>query len=157
MRKKFIQWLFKYSQIFYIKFKNKKPWNITVNELLQYPENSFGFELGTFLKINGFELLPKVERHDAYHLITGYGTNVEDEIALQYVCLGNGKKSPYLFGVLFLGTLIIPEFINYYLDSFRLGKKCNTFHHFDYKKLLNISLKDLRTIIFNKNQLLKIQ
>ncbi len=156
MRKKLIIWLFEQTQKMYIKFKNKKPWNLNNQQLLAFPEESFGNELGKFLQKNGFELLPKVERHDAYHLLTGYGTNVEDEIALQYVCFGNGKRSPYLFGVIFIGTLLLPDYLNYYLKSYKLGKNCNTFHHFNYKNLLNHSLKDLREIIFNKQQINKI-
>jgi len=153
MREKLIIWLFEQTQKIYIKFKSKKAWNITTEELLDFPEESFGNELGKFLHKNGFELIPKVERHDAYHVLTGFGTDVKDEIALQYVCLANGKKSPYLFGVILVGTLILPEHIGYYLKSYQLGKSCNTFHHFNYKNLLNHSLQELREIIFNKQEL----
>ena len=157
MRKKFIYWLFKHSQRMYIKFKRKKAWEITSKELLEYPKESFGYHLGKLLEKNEFELLPKVERHDCYHLLTGYGTKVEDEIALQYVCLGNGKKSPYLFGVLLIGTIILPEYFKYYLKSYQLGKKCNQFHHFQYQRLLHFSFQEIRETIFNKQQILQIQ
>lgn len=157
MRKKFIYWLFEHSQRLYIKFKNKKPWNISTSELLTYPEDSFGFHLGTFLKTNNFELLPKVERHDCYHLLTGYGTTVEDEIALQYLCFGNGKRSMYLFGVLCLGTILLPEYYKYYYKSYQLGKNCNPFHQFNYKNLLHFSFQEIREAIFNKQQILQIQ
>lgn len=153
MRKKFIIWLFTHSQKLYTRFKNKEPWNITSRELVAYPKNSFGNELGAFLNKNGFELIPKVERHDAYHVLTGYGTQVEDEIALQYLCLGNGKMSFYLIGVILIGTLLLPEYANYYLKSHKLGVNSNTFHHFNYKNLLNHSLQELREIVFNKEQL----
>lgn len=141
----------------YIKFKRKKAWEISSKELLEYPKESFGYHLGKLLEKNEFELLPKVERHDCYHLLTGYGTKVEDEIALQYVCLGNGKKSPYLFGVLLIGTIILPEYFKYYLKSYQLGKKCNQFHHFQYQRLLHFSFQEIRETIFNKQQILQIQ
>lgn len=157
MRKKFIYWLFEHSQRIYTKFKNKKPWGITSQELLEYPSDTFGYHLGKLLQSKGFELLPKVERHDAYHLLTGYDTKVEDEIALQYLCFGNGKRSPYLMGVIIIGTLILPEYYKYYIKSFLLGKNCNQFHHFEYKRLLNFSLQELREGIFNKQQLVQIQ
>ena len=157
MRKQFIYWLFQHSQRMYIKFKKKKPWNISTKELLAYSSETFGYQLGSFLQENEYELLPKVERHDAYHLLTGYGTKVEDEIALQFVCFGNGKRSPYLLGVLLIGTFILPEYLLYYIRSYNLGKTCNQFHSFQYKKLLNYSLNDLREIIFNKQQLTLIQ
>lgn len=157
MRKKFIYWLFKHSQRMYIKFKRKKAWEISSKELLEYPKESFGYHLGKLLEKNEFELLPKVERHDCYHLLTGYGTKVEDEIALQYVCLGNGKKSPYLFGVLLIGTIILPAYFMYYLKSYQLGKNCNQFHHLQYQRLLHFSFQEIRETIFNKQQILQIQ
>lgn len=156
MRKKLIHWLFKHSQRIYTRFKKKKAWGITNKDLLKYPKDTFGFHLGNFLQKNGFELLPKVERHDAYHLLTGYGTKVEDEIALQYLCFGNGKRSPYLIGVIIVGTFILPDYIKYYIKSYQLGKNCNQFYHFNYKNLLNYSLLELRETIFNKQQIINI-
>lgn len=154
MRKKLIVWLFEKSQKIYTKFKKKKPWNISRDELLTYPKNTFGYHLGSFLTKNGFELLPKVERHDAYHVLTNYSTQVQDEIALQYLCFGNGKRSPNLFGVVIVGTLLLPDYLTYYIESYKLGKNCNTFHHFNYKNLLNDDFEELRSIIFTKHQIL---
>ncbi|WP_412984208.1 Coq4 family protein [Pontimicrobium sp. IMCC45349] len=157
-RKQLIKWLFNKSQKIYTSlFKKNKAWGLTTNDLLQLPTHSIGFRLGTFLKDNDFELLPKVERHDAYHVITGYGTNVEDEIALQCLCFGNGKRSPYLYGAMILGLLILPDYYKYYYKSYCLGKNANPFHHYDYKKLLKISITDFRTAIFNKKQLINIE
>jgi len=153
MRKKLIIWLFEKSEKKYTKFKKKQPWNITRAQLLEYPDDTLGFALGTFLQANEFELIPKVERHDVYHVLTGYGTEVQDEIALQYLCFGNGKRSPYLFGVTILGTLLLPDYWKYYIESYKLGKSCNPFHQFNYLHLLNYSLDELRTIIFNKEEL----
>lgn len=157
MRKKLILWLFKHSQNIYVKLKRKEPWGITTLELLSYSEESFGYHLGKLLSANNFELIPKVERHDCYHLLTGYGTSVEDEVALQYVCFGNGKRTPYLLGVLFIGTIILPEYYKYYLKSYRLGKNCNQFHHFKYENLLHFSFEEIRTAIFNRQQILQTQ
>ncbi|HPF11894.1 MAG TPA: Coq4 family protein [Flavobacteriaceae bacterium] len=157
MRKQLIAWLFEKTQKGYTRYfkKNKKPWGITKRELLLYPEESFGHHLGLFLQKHGFELIPKVERHDAYHVITGYGTRVEDEIALQYLCFGNGKRSLYLFGVMFLGTMILPDYLPYYLNSFQKGKNCHHFHGYDYSKMLEVPLSDFRHIIFSNNQQLQ--
>jgi len=115
-RKKIINWLFEISQHVYTAyFKKNNPWNITKSDLLQYPEASFGKHLGLFLEKNNFELIPKVERHDAYHVITGYSTKVEDEIAQQYLCFGNGKRSIYLFGVIVIGTVLLPDYLGFYI------------------------------------------
>ena len=157
MREKFIYWLFRNTQRIYVKFKNQKAWEITSKELMNYPKDSLGFVLGNFLTKNSFELMPKIENHDVFHVLTGYGTKVQDEIALQYLCFGNGKNSLYSFGSLLVGILLFPDYLNYYIKSYRLGKNCNQFYHFNYKKLLNYSLSEIREIIFNKQQILNIQ
>lgn len=157
-RKKFILWLFEKSQKIYTsKFKNHESWNLTKSDLLCLPKNTLGWHLGDFLNRNGFELIPKVERHDAYHVLTGFGTNVEDEIALQCLCFGNGKRSPYLYGAILLGITILPDYIKYYYNSYCIGKNANSFHQFDYKKLLEIDLFDFRRSIFSNKQLIQLK
>jgi len=157
-RKQLINWLFEKSQAVYVSlFKNHKPWSVSKTELLTYPKASFGNHLGSFLDRNGFELIPKVERHDCYHVLTGYSTQVEDEIALQYLCFGNGKRSPYLLGAIILGTAILPDYINYYYKSFKIGQRANAFHHLDYRKLLKVSIEDFRRAIFSKSFIQQIQ
>ena len=157
MREKFIYWAFRNSQKTYLKYTDRKPWVVTKEELINYPPESFGYHLGKYLLENNFELLPKAERHDAYHLITGYGNKVEDEIALQFVCFGNGKKSIYMLSAMIIGFLVFPEHLNYYIDSYKLGRNSNPFHQFKYQNLLNYTLIELREIIFNKQQILNIQ
>lgn len=147
-RKKIITWLFNWTMLVYCKFKKKEAWNISTKTLLEMKASTFGHQLGKLLHDAGFELIPKVERHDAYHLLTGFDTSVEDEIALQYCCYGNGKRTPYLFGVLFLGTLILPDYLPYYLKAYRYGKQANSFHHFDYKKILPLEFDDFQETIF---------
>ncbi|MGB2684512.1 MAG: Coq4 family protein [Olleya sp.] len=148
-RKKLVAWLFKITQHIYTKyFKKNKPWHIKKQQLLQFPKDTFGYHLGLFLQHNGFELIPKVERHDAYHVMTGYNTTEEDEIALQYLCFGNGKRSIYLFGVITIGSLILPEYWKYYIKSYRIGKNANVFYNLNYKGLLNTSVSTLRSSIF---------
>jgi ubiquinone biosynthesis protein Coq4 len=153
-RKKLIEWMFEKSQKAYTNlFKNHEPWGISKTELLKYPDDSIGKHLGLFLDKNGFELIPKVERHDAYHTLTGYGTNVEDEIALQCLCFGNGKRSPYLYGAIILGVIILPDYYKYYYSSYLIGKRANPFHQYDYEKLLNVSLYEFREAIFSNSQI----
>jgi len=152
-RKKLITWLFDWTMIIYCKFKKKEAWGITTAQLLEMPSYSFGFHLGQLLDKNNFELIPKVERHEAYHLITGYSTSVADEIALQYCCFGNGKRTPYLLGVLLIGTILLPDYFSSYIKAFQIGKSANSFHHFDYKKLLSVDFENFRKIIFTQTQL----
>ncbi len=149
-RKKIILWLFEHSQTIYTKWFKKKvqAWNISKAELMAFPKNTFGKKLGEFLIQNNFEILPKLERHDCYHVLTNYKTEVQDEIALQYLCFGNGKRSVYLFGVIFLGTLLLPDYYKYYLKSYKKGKQANVFYNFDFKKMLLLDFETIQTIIF---------
>ena len=150
MRKKLITWLFYQSQTHYTRiFKSAvTPWSVTKQDLLAYPVPSLGSHLGVFLERNGFELIPKVEQHDVFHMLTGYGTKVEDEIALQYLCLGNGKRSLYLIGAITLGTLILPEYIHYYYQSYQKGRRANPFYHYDYQNLLQINFREFQRNVF---------
>ncbi len=153
-RKQFIEWLFDHSQRIYTNlYKNHKPWGVTKKDLLGYPEVTIGKHLGNFLDVNGFELIPKVERHDCYHVVCGYGTAVEDEIALQCLCFGNGKRSPYMYGAIILGVSILPDYLKYYYKSYKVGLKANAFHQYDYSKLLMVSIEDFRCSIFTKSQI----
>ena len=81
---------------------------------------------------------------------------MEDEIALQCLCFGNGKRSPYLYGAIVLGISILPDYYKYYYKSFKTGKAANAFHHFDYKKLLTVPISDFRKAIFSKHELLNL-
>lgn len=158
LRKQLIIWLFEHSHRIYTNlFKNHDSWNLTKADLLQFPRDSFGRHLGEFLNENNFELIPKVERHDCYHVLCGYSTKVEDEIALQCLCYGNGKRSPYLYGAILLGIAILPDYYKYYYKSYCIGKQANSFHRFNYIKLLDIPITDLREIIFSKAQLQNIK
>ncbi|WP_452219855.1 hypothetical protein [Lacinutrix salivirga] len=158
LRKQLINWLFEVSSKLYTQlFKNHEPWGISKKELLSYSKTTFGYHLGVFLETNNFELIPKVERHDCYHVLTGYCTKVEDEIALQYLSLGNGKRSPYLFGAVILGTILLPDYLGYYIKSYHIGRQANTFHSLDFKPLLKINMKDFKQAIFSKKQLQTIK
>jgi len=149
-RKQLITWLFEKSEQVYRRFKKKQPWGLTNEDLLGMATNTYGYRLGCFLYANGFQLIPKVERHDAYHVLTGFGTCQEDEIALQYLCFGNGKRTPYLFAVLLLGTLILPDFFGYYRKAYSLGKKSHSFHHFDFKTVLPLDYELFKSTIFSE-------
>jgi len=150
IRKHLITWGFEKSEAIYRRCKKKEPWGITTSQLLQMSKHTFGYHLGTFLSTNGFELIPKVERHDAYHVLTGFGTKVEEEIALQYTCFANGKRTPYLLGVLLFGTLLLPEYFSLYVKAYHYGKNANSFHHFDFKEVLPLSFNTFRDAIFTE-------
>jgi ubiquinone biosynthesis protein Coq4 len=144
-REVIIEKLFNISSEPYRKYiKKNTRWNITRAELLNYPSGTVGYELGLFLHQNDFQLLEKSETHDVFHLLSNYSTAVTDEVAMQFYLFGNGKKSPYLFTVLAIGSLFYPEFYEYFKESYAQGKKALPFYNFDFYKHLNMNLNELK-------------
>lgn len=152
-RLKFMLWLYGWSQILYAKIfkRNKKAWGISKNEFLLYPEGTLGKAMGEFYHSKGFSVMPKLENHDVFHIITETGTEIQDEIAMQYLLLGNGKRSLYMFSMIGIGTFLFPEFISHYRKAYRKGKSMAQFHNMEFKGLLDSSVIYLRASIRTPN------
>ncbi|MCL9806601.1 ubiquinone biosynthesis protein COQ4 [Flavobacterium amniphilum] len=145
MKDRIIEKLYDISKKPYQKlFKRNKPWNITKTELLNYPPDSLGAELGKFLESNAFDIQEKLEDHDIIHVLTNSGVCVIDEIGMQYYLLGNGKKSLYLYLVIITGTFFYPLNLKNFIKEFRRGKNAHMFHQLDFLKLLNVPTNTLR-------------
>lgn len=145
MKDLFIEKLYEISKKPYQKFfKKGAPWNISQKELLQLPEESLGFHLGCFLLKYNFEIQPKLENHDVFHVLTNTGVTVPEEIGMQYFLYGNGKRSLYLYMVMLTGTLFYPSKIRYFRNQYRRGKNTLIFHNLDYSKMLTMPLETIR-------------
>lgn len=116
--------------------RSRTPWNLTPEELVCFPEGSLGRALGLDLLAKGFTLMPRLEVHDVCHLLTGVDVDVPGEITLQFLLFGNGKRSPYLFGVLFLGSVLFPEQMQSFVAAYRRGRALERFFDVDYRPLL---------------------
>lgn len=155
MKKKRVQFLlFVYAQTqknYRIFFKKKKrSWEFNEEQLLQFEEGSLGKKLGEFYKNFGFSMIDKRANHDVHHLITDCGINFEEEIAMQFLLLGNGKLNAHLLAAIFLGSLILPEYFKMYINSFKKGKKMRTFHHWDFEELLSQDFQNIKDFIYQK-------
>ena len=152
IREKICVWVFEKTKIPYANhFKTNIAWNLNRTDLLKFPIQTLGYELGLFLTTNDYHLIPKLEKHDAYHVITGYGTSVKEEIALQYFFLGNKKKSPYLYAVIIIGGGLLPEYGRYYYQSYQHGKKSVQFYKWNIKSLLKANLNEIKNSINSLN------
>ncbi|UUC45080.1 ubiquinone biosynthesis protein COQ4 [Flavobacterium cerinum] len=137
MKDKLFELLYNLSKIPYQRFfKNKEPWTVNREILLTYPEQSLGHDLGLFLTVNHFSMEPKLEDHDVMHVLTGIGTSVKEEIAMQFYLFGNGKRSLYLLAVLFIGSLFYPLELFFFISYYKRGQKALSFYYLDYSKLL---------------------
>lgn len=145
-RGRLLHMLFEHSAAHYARHfkRGHTPWGLTTDDLLAYPEGSLGHSLGQTLNAQGFELLPKLENHDVFHILTHTPTDVVDEIGLQFLLWGNGKSSLYMWGVILLGTLTLPEHLPHFLAQRCRGTRLNPFHHWDTFKLLRMPLAELQ-------------
>lgn len=146
MRALLLEILYEWSKVPYQKwFKKELPWDLSVSQLLMYPENSLGFHLGSFLLQHDFTPQPKLENHDVFHVLTKTGITVPDEISMQYYLLGNGKKSAYLYIVITIGTLLYPDKFSTFRTAYSNGRSAYTFYQLDFKKLLDQPLATIQT------------
>ena len=151
-------WMYGWTQIVYRRLfkRNKEPWGISKESFLAFPEDSLGHSLGLFYQHKGFDIIPKLENHDVFHLITEIDTEIQDEVSLQFLLLGNGKISLYLFCSLILGLIVYPEHLSSYINSFKKGKTMQRFYHLEFKELLHIPLADIKkSLCFNAQLHLK--
>ncbi|MDF2478984.1 MAG: hypothetical protein K0S24_4467 [Sphingobacterium sp.] len=153
IRLKFMLHLYNWSSKVYADiFKwNKKAWGISKEEFLAYPSGSIGHSLGLFYAAKGFDVMPKLENHDVFHILTETGTEIQDEIAMQYLLLGNGKFSLYLIGMIVIGGILFPEHVGYYKKTFHKGQSLQRFHHIEFKEILHYQLTELQIALYSKN------
>ncbi|WP_419868860.1 Coq4 family protein [Chryseobacterium sp. CT-SW4] len=156
LRLRFLLFMYENSQRQYRKYfkKTKRQWQFNEEQLLSFQEDSLGRALGEFYKKHGFRMIPKMENHDVYHLVTDYGTSMKEEIAMQYLLFGNGKRSAYLLGVMLLGGIIFPEYFKTYMKAYRKGKNMKPFHHWDFEELLWQNVGHIKDFIRQKNTII---
>ena len=146
MRAFILETIYEWSKVPYQKwFKKNPPWELSAQQLIQYPKESLGFHLGCFLLKHDFSPQPKLENHDIFHVLTGTGITVPEEIAMQYYLLGNGKRSMYLLCVILLGTLLYPDKFGVFKSAYQKGKNAHSFYQLDCLRLLNTPIQKLQT------------
>jgi len=124
-------------------FRPQPDWPYTLEELKQLPSGSWGAELAQMLSARNLGLLPKYEKHDAFHVLLGYKTTVTGELRLQAFMLGNGSASfagHVLFG---LGILWFPELWSQLRKDFTRGQQSVRISKWNVPTLLNCDLMQL--------------
>ena len=152
IRVQFLLFVYDKTQKLYRKYfkKKKRQWQFNEKQLLEFQEDSLGRKLGEFYRKHEFSMIPKMENHDVHHLITGCGTNFEDEIAMQYLLLGNGKLNAHLLAAIVLGTIILPEYAKIYIKAYKKGQNMRAFHHWDFEGLLSQKYEHVMDFIQQK-------
>ena len=151
IREKFILFLFENSKNMYrYIFKRKiKAWEINLDYLLQLEKDTLGNDLAMFLIKNNFKLEAKLEKHDIYHVLTGYPTTVLGEISLSSFNIGTGKRSLYTFLVAIVGAFIMLENMKIFIKAFKKGKSAKNYTKWQFEYLLKEKTQDLQKLLFN--------
>ncbi len=146
MRALLLETLYEWSKKPYQRFiKKSEPWQVSLADLIQCHPTSLGFHLACFLLKHDFEIQPKLEDHDIFHVLTGTGVSVPEEISMQYYLWGNGKRSLYQYTVIAIGTVLYADFLPLFIKAFRRGKNALTFHQLDFSKLLDHPIERIKT------------
>jgi ubiquinone biosynthesis protein Coq4 len=145
MRAIILEKLYEWSVIPYQAFKKNAAWDLGIEDLLQYTKDSLGYQMGRFLLQNNFDLQEKLESHDVFHVLTGTGITVPKEISMQFYLYGNGKRSAYLFSVIFIGSLLYPDKFKLFTSAYRRGKMALPFHQLDFYKLLDQPINRIKS------------
>lgn len=142
IRDNFIIKLYEISSKIYIKLAKHDKWDISKSDLKNYNYETLGGRLYTFLDKNNFDMIPYVENHDVFHVITQIPPTVKGEVALQCLLFGNGKKSVFLYMSICAGLLHTPENYAFYIESYKKGKHMNRFYDWSYKHLLKENFEE---------------
>ena len=155
LRVKFLLFVYEKTQFQYRRFfkRKKREWRFSTEQLLQFEEDTLGRKLGEFYKKHGLSMIPKMENHDVHHLITDCGTRFEEEIAMQFLLLGNGKLNAHLLAAIGLGTFILPEYIPMYYKAYKKGQMMRPFYQWDFKDLLNQNFTQIKDFVYQKNEI----
>ena len=128
----------------------RQPWNLQREDLLQYRKGTLAWRLGFFLQMEDLQPIPRAERHDVFHILLGFGTDVPEEAAMQFFRLGNGQRSLFAFGTSMLAAAVLPEQWVRFWKAYKKGKSAINIAHWDFQQLLNENFEDIRRIIFKQ-------
>ena len=128
--------------------RDRKQWNITYDDLALMPEGTLGNDLAKFLYTNQLDIMPRAEFHDVYHVLFDYGTDIKDEACIQFVPVGNGRRSlPYL-ACITVTMVFYPEHLEDFYKAYLKGKNAVKFHNWDFEPMLQMKTSEVRKMIF---------
>jgi hypothetical protein len=131
------------------KVRKATVFNYSELELYMLPEGSLGNDLYLFLEKRNLPLLKHYARHDLKHVLLNYDTTDEGEVCLQSFMLGNGRVSFPVLATVVYGFVTMPEHWKKMRQAFREGKRCTSFHGWQWNELMLVQTVELRNKIFN--------
>jgi ubiquinone biosynthesis protein Coq4 len=126
------------------KFRNNAPFPYTMEQLLQFPDNTLGKDLAIYLQKMNFNLLKNYERHDCKHIILQYEMDEVGEACMQFYFLGNRHYSAPVISASIICFFLMPEHWSKFLSEFKKGRRSKTFDTVDFGKIVLMNTADLR-------------
>lgn len=129
----------------------KESWNISTQQLLNFPDASIGRALGEFLQKQQVEPLSKAEFHDVQHVLFGFSISFVDEVALQFFLRGNGIKTIASVTTTIGAWFILPFHWQYLKSSYQRGKQYKSVSIINTKIILQQNLHQVKHHLFRGN------
>ena len=129
---------------------SRKPWGLKAEDLIAYPDNSLGKALGEFLSKENIEPIPKLERHDVFHVLLDYDTHMKDEAGLYFFLFGNGKKTFFAIGTILFAACMFPEHWMYLYAQYKRGQQAFPIIKLQCKELLPHNFGDVKKAVFRE-------
>ncbi len=150
-REKFIVYLLGKSIQVHAQVKLKrKPWGLKTEQLVNYPPNSLGKVLGDFLTKEKLQPIDKLERHDVFHILLDYETDLKDEAGLYFFLFGNGKKSLFAVGTVLFSAVMFPEHWQFLYKQYKRGQQAYPIISLKFQELLFDNYEDLKKVVFRE-------
>lgn len=154
IRGRAVLWLLKRLSPMHAWFnQSRQAWCMSSDDMLRFAKGSLGNELGLFYKQYQFEPVDKAERHDVFHVLLNYSTDVKDESAMQFFLWGNGKPSLFTIGTCLISAILFPLDIAYFIKAYKRGKRATPIRSWDFKMLLPCPVNQLKQQIFKQSAL----
>jgi hypothetical protein len=150
-RERALLWLLGNVIPVHAKVYSRRPiWGMVREDMLRYPAGTLGHELGLFLARESLQPVDRVERHDAFHILLDFSTSLEDEAAMQFFLVGNGKISPFTLATAAFTALVMPDKWGLFIREFRRGRTALCIADWDFLQLLNEPFADVKAVIFRQ-------
>lgn len=150
-RERTLLWLLGKVIPLHAKVYSRRPvWGLRREDMLEYGEGTLGRELGLFLTREALQPVDRVERHDAFHILLDFSTHLDDEAAMQFFLVGNGKISPFTLATAAFTALVMPDKWSRFLSEFRRGRRALSIGKWDFLILLDEPFEDVKRLIFRQ-------
>jgi hypothetical protein len=108
-----------------------------------------GHELGLFLTRESLQPVDRIERHDAFHILLDFSTDISDEAAMQFFLIGNGKISPFTLATAGFTFLVMPDHWGNFYRQYKRGRAARSIAKWNFLDLLEEPYAQVKELIFS--------